>query len=440
MGDRKQAPISIASVQIENVKRVKAFALYPAPEGLTIIGGGNGEGKTTILDSIAWALGGGRKAPSKAKRDGSMSDPHIKVTLSNGIVVERKGKNSTLTVVDPTGVRSGQALLDSVVSEFALDLPKFLEANDKDKASTLLQTLGIGDKLDDIDRREQALYAERHAVGQTRTKMANHAESMPEFPNAPTEPVSISDLLKEQQAVLARNAENQRLRNAAERCARDLQDANNLVERLKAELARAEEVLNNANYELELATKSAESLEDETTSALEAQILNFEAINQQVAANQAKQHAIDEAEVYAKEYEHLGVQINAVRQERIDLLNGANLPLPGLSVEEGNLLYNGQRWDCMSGSEQLRVAVAIVQQLKPDCRFVLVDKLEQMDMDTLQEFGAWLNEQGLQAIATRVSTGDECSIVIEDGLPAGMNYSDVVLGANNTELSEPIEF
>ena len=69
----------------------------------------------------------------------------------------------------------------------------------------------------------------------------------------------------------------------------------------------------------------------------------------------------------------------------------------------------------MSGSEQLRVATAIVRRLNPRCGFVLLDKLEQMDLQTLAEFGVWLREQGLQAIATRVSTGGECQIIIEDG-------------------------
>ena len=48
--------------------------------------------------------------------------------------------------------------------------------------------------------------------------------------------------------------------------------------------------------------------------------------------------------------------------------------------------------------------------------FVLMDKLEQMDLDTLKEFGEWLQKEGLQVIATRVSTGDECSVIIEDGM------------------------
>ena len=63
----------------------------------------------------------------------------------------------------------------------------------------------------------------------------------------------------------------------------------------------------------------------------------------------------------------------------------------------------------------MKVGVAIVRKLNPKCGFVLLDKLEQMDMDTLNEFGVWLQQERLQVIATRVSTGDECSIIIEDG-------------------------
>jgi len=73
----------------------------------------------------------------------------------------------------------------------------------------------------------------------------------------------------------------------------------------------------------------------------------------------------------------------------------------------------------MSGSDQLKVSVAIVRKLNPKCGFVLLDKLEQMDLDTLTEFGAWLEQEGLQAIATRVSTGSECSILIQDGYVVG---------------------
>ena len=91
------------------------------------------------------------------------------------------------------------------------------------------------------------------------------------------------------------------------------------------------------------------------------------------------------------------------------------MPLEGLSVIDGELVYQGFKWDNLANSDQLKVATAIVRHLRPDCGFVLMDKLEAMDMDTLYEFGKWLQEEGLQVIATRVSKGEECSIIIDDG-------------------------
>ena len=153
----------------------------------------------------------------------------------------------------------------------------------------------------------------------------------------------------------------------------------------------------------------------ESTAELEQNIANIDRLNVKIRDNQRKAAAEKEAADYKDQYNGLTDQIEKIRADRRKLLDGANLPLPGLSVDGGKLLYQGKAWDCMSGSEQLRVATAIVRCLNPECGFVLLDKLEQMDLQTLSDFGAWLEAEGLQAIATRVSTGDECSVIIEDG-------------------------
>ena len=136
-------------------------------------------------------------------------------------------------------------------------------------------------------------------------------------------------------------------------------------------------------------------------------------------ANLDKEKAETDAADYRRQYETLTGQIEHLRQEREQLLESSPLPLPGLSVEKGLLTYQGQQWDNLSGSDQLKVATAIVRAVKPQCGFVLVDKLEQMDLDTMQEFSAWAESEGLQVIATRVSTGGECSIIISDGYAEG---------------------
>ena len=139
--------MKINQLEIENVKRIKAVKVEPAEDGLTIIGGNNNQGKTSVLDAIAWALGGDRYRPSQAVREGSMVPPNLHIVMSNGLVVERKGKNSDLKVTDPTGKKGGQQLLNEFVNQLALDLPKFMEASGKEKANTLLQIIGVGDQL-----------------------------------------------------------------------------------------------------------------------------------------------------------------------------------------------------------------------------------------------------------------------------------------------------
>ena len=187
------------------------------------------------------------------------------------------------------------------------------------------------------------------------------------------------------------------------------------VSRLQEELAKAIDERDKFKQDLAIAQKDAMELHDESTAEIEANIQQIDDINRKVRTNLDKEKAEEDAKEIRQQYNALSVEIEDVRKQKRDLLTNADLPLEGLSVEDGELLYLGQRWDNISGSQQLQVATAIVRKLKPECGFVLIDKLEQMDQVTLQEFGEWLKREGLQAIATRVSTGNECSIVIEDG-------------------------
>ena len=271
--------------------------------------------------------------------------------MSNGLVVERKGKNSALKVIDPEGQKAGQQLLDSFVEELAINLPKFMDSTPKEKAQTLLQIIGVGDQLAELERQEKKYYDKRHAIG----VIADQKEKF----------------AKEKQATLAKD--------------------------------------------LEIAQKDALDLHDESTAEIEANIASIDETNRKVRANLYKDKAEEDAKQQREEYKVMSNKVEEMRLAQRDLLTNADLPLEGLSVYDGKLLYQDQEWDNMSGSQQLIVATAIIRKLKPDCGFVLIDKLEQMDKQTLEQFGQWLEKEGLQAIATRVSTGDECSIIIEDG-------------------------
>ena len=403
-------PVKILCFSAGNFKALKAFYCEPKPEGLTVIGGDNGAGKSSCLDALAFAVGGKKYCPSNPKREGAIGDTTLHVDFSNGITVERKGKNLSLTVTDREGARHGQELLDAFISNIAIDLPKFYNASSKDKAHMILETLGIEDKLAELAKAEKEKYDTRTMVGREADRKQKAAEDMPWHEDAPEEPVSVAELIRQQQEILARNG----IRAEHRRDLSAMLEERESVQRQLADLTRRNE---------ELSTKIAsvqsivqEDGENESTVELEAQIANFEDTNRKVAENAERTRRMEEADALNDQKDALTKEIEAIRAERIALLQGADFPLEGLSVNDGGeLVYNGQPWDCMSGSQQLIVSCAIASRINPSCRFVLMDKLEQLDLTTLAEFDKWLKTQDLQCIATRVSTGGECSLIIEDG-------------------------
>lgn len=415
--------IKINKLEIENVKRIKAVKIEPTANGLTVIGGNNKQGKTSVLDSIAWALGGEKYRPSEAQRQGSVIPPNLHIVLSNGLVVERKGKNSSLKVTDPDGNKGGQQLLNDFVEQLALDLPKFMESSGQEKARTLLRIIGVGDQLAVLEKEEQELYNRRLEIGQIADQKAKYAKEQPYYTDAPKELVSAAELIKQQQEILAKNGENQRKRNNLDNLRYEHKQLSEQIKELRERLKTLEGQEKILYADIEIAHKSTKDIQDESTAELESSIANIEEINRKVRANLDKDKAEEDALEYKNQYASLTKKIEDTRKSKTDLLNAAELPLPGLSVKDGELIYEGQKWDNMSGSDRLKVSTAIVRKLNPKCGFVLLDKLEQMDMITLNEFGEWLKQEGLQAIATRVSTGGECSIIIDDGYVAGQEVT-----------------
>ena len=401
--------MKLTLIEIANLKRLKAVRLEPNESGLTVIGGRNGQGKTSVLDAIAFALGGEKYRPTSLRRDGAIAETKIHIETDDGLVIERKGKNSDLSVYDTTGKRQGQRLIDSLVSRLAIDLPKFLNQNDKEKADTLLQILGIGEELDAIDREIKAKYDSRTVVGRQADQKKKAADDMPYHEDVPDEPVSVKELLDRQQEVLGRNGVKQRL-------AADLESNKRQVASYRAQLQEIEATVKRLEKAIADAERQDLSLED--TSELEKQIADYEETNRLIAENKAKREREDEATDLSDQYDALTDEIETLRKKKYDILKNAELPFPGLGVnDDGALTLDGKAWDCMSGSQQMIVGSAIASRLNPDCKFVLLDKLEQLDLETLEKFDKWLSENGLQALATRVSNNSdgECSLVIEDG-------------------------
>lgn len=419
------AGVFIAGLHIENVKRVRAVQMIPAPHGLTIIGGDNGQGKTSVLDAIAGALGGDSfKQPVHEGASRGFS----RVTLSNGLVVERiytAAGGSRLKVDDPTGKKSGQSLLSELVSQFALNVGEFMAAGDKKKGEILLKVIGVNPQP--FEERIRTLEADRLIKGREADRMKGHAESLPYYEDAPEERLDGNSISAKMTEALQFNAKVR----AAGVNAGAKKDALDLAEirhrEAEAALVAAQERVDAANArmvtargEYQDALANAGSVgKPVDTEAISAKLAEVSETNEKVQANLNRKQAQETAAMLSAEYAEIQKEITEEREALKALLEGAELPYPGLGVNDGVLQYNGRAWSTLSESEKLILATAISRAVNPNCRFVLVDGLERMDRKTLATFSGWLVTQGLQAIGTRVGNGEECSLIIENGVVAG---------------------
>jgi hypothetical protein len=425
-------PVVITSLEVQDFKRVELVRYTPGPKGLTIIGGRNSQGKSSTLDAVKMLFGGEKFTPSSPIHEGAKKSS-LTGTLSNGLTVKVSitPSGAYYTITDPTGKKAGITLLKETVGELALDLSRFMAASDKEKAKTLLRIIGVD--LTPFEERHAKLYKEREDVGRLRDRAKGHAESMPYNEAVGTELMTPADIMGELERKVGVNAKNREIRQKAEQARANLRTQDERIEAQEAIVAdllrRLDEARNEhearvmqrqkmqAEYEASMA--GAAGLQDEDVTAIKESLAQIEDTNQEVRKNLAREKALSEVEGYAEEYRALSRQIDANQAEMRALLDGAEMPLDGLSVDAGVLTYKGKAWDCMGDAERLRVATSIVRKVNPGCGFVLLDGLERMDIPTLEQFGAWLQEQGLQVLGTKVSSGPECSIIIEDGRISG---------------------
>jgi len=478
--------MKLLSLDCTDFKRIKAVHCEFKDKGLTIIGGNNKMGKSSALDAIIFALGGEGCRPVKMKREGSVDDAFIRLTFDDGLIVERSGKNASLKVVDSTGRKEGQNLLNSLISKIAINLPKFYNAPDREKARVLLDLLGIGDELKALDEAESTKFQERTLVGRQYKQKSEAAKEMPFYADVPDEPVSATELNKQLAEVMTYNAgieaslkriEKSKLRlndlvttgdnlavssqsldgnaeklsaSAKEQSVARIADIDRRMKELEEEKKKVAQELESRiaqikesterqrealKKQIEVNTSEIEQLMDEIqkaetinsslkdTKPIQDAIEKIDETNAKVRANKDRQARVDESVALNEEYEKLTAEIEDIREKRLALLNGANLPYPGLSVKDFGdgpvITLNGIPWSDCSGAEQLIISAAIAFAQKPGCKFVCMDKFEQFDTISLDAFNEWLVEHDRQVIATRVSTGDECSLIIEDGYIEG---------------------
>ncbi|UYM26613.1 hypothetical protein SEA_BAUER_64 [Arthrobacter phage Bauer] len=397
----------IIRLESTNYKRLKAVEIAPDPDGnLVIVAGKNGQGKTSILDSITAALGGvNAKTTPKPIREGEERAEIILETEDLVITRRFTASGSTLVVKAPDGAvyPKGQAKLEGMLGRLSLDPLAFTQLSDRDQLSTLLQLVKLPFDPEHLAAERKELFEVRTEVNrELKQAQAAAAAITVSKEMADLKPVSVMDLLD---AFRSGQSLNQKI--AAARTARDAWA--DKVELLKRELAEAEQELTTAEEHLSAAPPMVD------LDAIQDKLDHAEQINADVRTFESWVRASDVVAERQAEAADLTAKIEDIDNRKAEGLAAAEFPVEGLGFDESGVTYNGVPFKQASGAEQLRVSLAMAIALNPKLRVIRIADGSLLDSDNLALVESIARENDFQVWIEMVGDGDGRGIIIEDG-------------------------
>lgn len=416
----------IVRLEAENVKRLKAVRIEPNGKPVVVIGGRNGQGKTSCLDAIEYALGGKpdvaqpiRQGESKARVVVETDDLVItRFFTPGGSRLEVQGKAGELRHV----IKSPQCLLDRLVGDkLAFDPLAFSRMDAKAQAETLKALVGID--FSDLDSERKVVYDERTAINREVKALQAQADSMANHADAPAEEVSVSELAEELERRTEQNRENEGKRQKAtsagqvvEHIQYDISETERGIEELRQRLESEKKQLADAVKDYENWKTIAASLADENPEEVREQLRNAEAVNAKVRENQKRKSILEQVKSKEAEAQAYTDRISAIDAEKGETLAKASFPVNGLAFDESGVTFGGIPFSQCSSSEQLRVSVAMGLSMHRDLKLLLIRDGSLLDADSLRMVEEMAKEADATIMIERVGEGDEVSVVIEDGM------------------------
>jgi len=402
--------MKIINLQVENYKRLKAIDITPEGE-LVIVGGRNAQGKTSVLDSIWAALGGGAaNKSSQPIRDGE-DNATIRVDLGDIVVTRswKNGKPQPLKVLNADGSKPQkppQALLDALVGKLSFDPLEFTRMDSKKQTAALLDLVYVEIDLDENEQARSAAYENRTELGRQAKALG---ERLPVSATLPAEEQSASDIIAKIRAAHQLSEDKLQANRTLESHLATIEEIESRISGLQKELA-AEREAAKKQHELFKAMPEAPDV-----SAIEDQLSNVEKTNNEIRANnaaKARNAAIVEAERVRETFTSL---IESLDKEKADALAKAKFPVDGLGFGENGVTFNGISFDDASSAEQIRVSFAMAIALNPTLRVARILDGSLLDADSMKILSDMAVDKDFQVWIERVGDGDPTAVIIEDG-------------------------
>jgi hypothetical protein len=407
-------PITIVELTAANVKRLSAVTIRP-DGSLVVLSGRNGQGKTSVLDAIEYALGGKPDVAEPVRR----GEDSAEVVCDLGDLIVRRrfitGGSSTLEVTTREGLRypKPQNILDELVGRLTFDPLAFARQKPADQRATLQQLVGLD--FSQEDQRAALVYSERTAVNREAKAAKARLASMAEHVGVPAEPVSAAELAAQMQAAQVMNGANAALRRRLTEYERQVTESDRRIAQAEAELVQLR-AARQGSVDLLTQTRAAvAAATDVDLAPLTAQLAALDQTNAKVRANQQRREIAAELAAREGKAREMTAELESIEQRKAAAIAAARMPVPGLGLADAGVTLNGFPLEQASAAEQLRVSVAIALAMNPRLRVLLIRDASLLDQDSLHMVAEMARAAGAQVWLERVEVDGATTVVIEDG-------------------------
>lgn len=443
--------MKIISYEAHNVLGVKDIRFDMEGRHLFLVGGKNGQGKTSALTALVMTLCGksgmGTKDyPAIALRDGQKKgkvtieltgsvDLHENVGLTAELTLRRKASGVVVEefrLLDSTGEEAPEPrkTLQRLFQLKAFDPLEFERMKPKEKASCVQKMLGLD--LSKYDQEHKEVFDERTAVGREGKKLAAQLEGMEKHKDAPKDEVKVADLVGEVEKLMEENRKRDDVARVVAK-AKDLQlELTAKADALVEQIADLRKQLEDTNEQVAAAEKNeaeaAKKLEklpirDAEIDAIKEQISKADETNRKVRENDAYEKLAAEVKASRGKWQELTDRLKEIAEKRAEEVASADWPIEGMELQEDGLIWNGLPFEQASTSQRIMASVAVGMRLNPELKLLVCEHGSDLDVDTIEALDAILKKHDFQMVCEVVTRSKEdeerCAVVIADGEVVG---------------------
>lgn len=421
--------MKILNLQAENVKKLSVVEI--TPEGnLVEIAGKNGAGKSSVLDSIWWALAGASHIQAKPIREGAKRAV-VKLDLGD-VKVERRftAGGNELRVTNEKGARypSPQKMLDDLVGALSFDPLAFTRMKPLEQHKAIKAIVDLDVDLDELESLNKWEFDERTDVNREVKSLKAQIEAIDVDEDLSTDPVDISGLMDELQGI----TEQESALATWERNLKEKIDLNyDLAEEvtaLKNKIKSLEESIDEGAANIEKYRKEKPETPADPSDIRE-KIAEGEKINKNAERKAEKDELEGRLDVKQALAAKLSASIEDRKQVMSDAVAAADMPVDGLAFGDGEILLDGLPFDQASSAQQLRASVAIAMRTNPTLRVIRIQDGSLLDADAMQALREAADGEDFQIWIERVEASDDMAIIMEDGHVQGVETVEEEAGS-----------